>query len=308
LTAVTSAAGNPSPKARLGVDLQVDSKLYAADVKALRISEVAERTGFSPATLRYYESIGLVTAPARSDGGYRVYDERALARLEFVARAKKLGLSLDEVRELARSWDDDECASVQRSMAAFVTAKLDTTDARIAELSAFGEQLRAVLAGLAERPKSGPCDADCACHRAGTEPELLTVLSHPPISPLEDVVRARADCASVSAGPAVPGDPEHAGFDVPIRCALPSGQLSERMAEWHDVVAQASARQSLPDGVRVPGLARPGRAADPARYRRAGLLWVLHLHRAGRTGRVALDVTAPAEAAPLVDELFGAAR
>jgi DNA-binding transcriptional MerR regulator len=51
------------------------------------IGEVAERTGFSASALRYYEDIGLVTPAARSDAGYRLYDDRVLSRLAFVARA-----------------------------------------------------------------------------------------------------------------------------------------------------------------------------------------------------------------------------
>jgi MerR family copper efflux transcriptional regulator len=133
----------------------------------MRISEVAARTGFTPATLRYYETIGLVTAPARTDGGYRLYDDRALARLEFIGRAKRLGLSLDEVRELAAAWDGDECASVQARMAGLVSAKLDAVNARIAELSAFAEQLRSVVVDLSQPPSSGGCDAGCACNSAG---------------------------------------------------------------------------------------------------------------------------------------------
>ncbi len=71
---------------------------------AYRISEVAEKSGFSPATLRYYEQIGVVPATARNEAGYRIYDERSLGRLAFVARAKQLGLSLDEAGDLAQLW------------------------------------------------------------------------------------------------------------------------------------------------------------------------------------------------------------
>ena len=64
----------------------------------LRISEVSERTGFSGPTLRYYEQIGLLPAPERTGAGYRVYGDRDVARLDFIARAKRLGCSLDEIR------------------------------------------------------------------------------------------------------------------------------------------------------------------------------------------------------------------
>src|SRR3954452_9182954 len=93
-------------------------------MQANRISDVAERTGIPATTLRYYEHIGLITAPARTEAGYRVYDDRTVERLAFVARAKQLGLSLDDVRTLVALWDGDECAPVQHEMARLVDAKI----------------------------------------------------------------------------------------------------------------------------------------------------------------------------------------
>ena len=79
----------------------------------LRIADVARRSGFSPATLRYYEEIGVLPAPPRTDGGYRSYDERTLVRLAFISRAKQLGCSLDEIADLSLAWDGGECGPVQ---------------------------------------------------------------------------------------------------------------------------------------------------------------------------------------------------
>ena len=69
-----------------------------------RIQEVSQRSGFSAATLRYYEGIGLVPPVGRTPAGYRVYDDTTLARLAFVARAKQLGCTLDEISELNTAW------------------------------------------------------------------------------------------------------------------------------------------------------------------------------------------------------------
>lgn len=61
-----------------------------AGVSVYTIGEAADRTGFSASTLRYYEGIGLAAPSARTDAGYRLYDDDGLARLAFVARAKQL--------------------------------------------------------------------------------------------------------------------------------------------------------------------------------------------------------------------------
>ncbi|HEX4905904.1 MAG TPA: MerR family transcriptional regulator, partial [Acidimicrobiales bacterium] len=128
-----------------------------------RIAEVAERTGFSAPTLRYYEEIGVVPPAPRSDAGYRVYDDRAIERLAFVARAKRLGCTLEEITDLAVAWDQDECAPVQHRLRSLVTDKLAQTEAQIADLGAFAASLRSTSAVLDAAPLDGPCGDDCGC-------------------------------------------------------------------------------------------------------------------------------------------------
>ncbi|EIE97221.1 MerR family transcriptional regulator [Saccharomonospora glauca] len=66
----------------------------------MRIGEVSARTGLSLRTIRYYEEVGLVTPSARSQGGFRLYTEPDVARLNLVRRMKPLGFQLDEMKEL----------------------------------------------------------------------------------------------------------------------------------------------------------------------------------------------------------------
>jgi DNA-binding transcriptional MerR regulator len=65
----------------------------------VRISELADRVGVPTSTVRYYERIGLLYAPARTGSGYRAYDEDSATRLLFVTRARRLGLSCDQIAE-----------------------------------------------------------------------------------------------------------------------------------------------------------------------------------------------------------------
>ena len=83
-------------------------------MSTLTIGQVAERTGFSASSLRYYEGIGLVVPAARTDAGYRLYDEAAVGRLAFIARAKQLGCTLEEITDLVSIWDGERCGPVQR--------------------------------------------------------------------------------------------------------------------------------------------------------------------------------------------------
>jgi len=80
----------------------------------LRRGELANRTGCNIETVRYYERIGLLPAPPRSDNGFRSYDESHLTRLTFIRRSRELGFTLDEVQDLLRLVDGGHytCAQV----------------------------------------------------------------------------------------------------------------------------------------------------------------------------------------------------
>jgi DNA-binding transcriptional MerR regulator len=66
----------------------------------LQIGQVAERTGLSLRTIRFYEENGLVPPTGRTEGGFRLYSEDDVARLEVIKRMKPLGFSLEEMGEL----------------------------------------------------------------------------------------------------------------------------------------------------------------------------------------------------------------
>ena len=127
------------------------------------IGETAERSGFSASALRYYEGIGLVEPSTRTGSGYRLYDDDTLARLAFIARAKQLGCSLDEITDLVGIWDGERCGPVQRQFHDLVTAKLADTERQIADLTALQDQLRIAAQHLDGPATDGPCSAACAC-------------------------------------------------------------------------------------------------------------------------------------------------
>jgi MerR family copper efflux transcriptional regulator len=93
-------------------------------MESYTIGEVADRSGFSASALRYYEGHGLLEPVGRTDAGYRRYDDTSLERLGFIARAKELGCTLEEISDLAESWTDEECAPVQARLHELVTAKI----------------------------------------------------------------------------------------------------------------------------------------------------------------------------------------
>lgn len=109
----------------------------------LTIGNLARRTGTKVETIRYYERIGLLSAPARTEGNYRAYGHDHLGRLSFVRRARDLGFALDQVRELLNLADqrDQSCEAVD----VIARQHLAEVERKIGDLVALREQLADVI-------------------------------------------------------------------------------------------------------------------------------------------------------------------
>jgi len=107
----------------------------------MNIGQAAERSGLPPKTIRYYEEIGLV-APDRAENGYRDYDETNVHNLRFVQRARALGFSVEECRQLLALYQDRTRSSAD--VKALAREKLHEIDRKIAQM----KELRATLVTL----------------------------------------------------------------------------------------------------------------------------------------------------------------
>lgn len=110
----------------------------------LSIGQLARASGIGVETIRFYEREGLIAVPARTASGYRQYNPDAVDRLGFIRRAKQLGFSLGEIRELlGLAQGDGERARVK----ALAEHKLAGIERRIEEL----RRMRAALAELTQQ-------------------------------------------------------------------------------------------------------------------------------------------------------------
>lgn len=105
------------------------------------VGQAALQSGLPAKTLRYYEEIGLVE-PKRLENGYRDYDEEDLARLKFLGRARSLGFSIDDCRNLLSLCDNKERSS--RDVKQIAKAHLENIERKISEL----ETMKGVLSRL----------------------------------------------------------------------------------------------------------------------------------------------------------------
>jgi MerR family copper efflux transcriptional regulator len=130
----------------------------------MRISELAEASGFAPKTIRYYEGIGLVEPPARTPSGYRDFDGDAVARLSFIGSAQAAGLTLGEIRGIVALRDRGEtpCAHVLE----LLTTRRAEIDQRITQLERLGKELDR-LSARARRLDPDDCDPRRVCHLLG---------------------------------------------------------------------------------------------------------------------------------------------
>jgi len=124
------------------------------EATAMNIGEAASASGVSAKMIRHYESIGLIGAARRTDAGYRVYARQDVQVLQFIHRARVLGFSLDQIRELLALWQDKGRASAD--VRALARAHIEELNRKIAELEAMRRTLERLAASC-----HGDSRSDC---------------------------------------------------------------------------------------------------------------------------------------------------
>jgi len=117
------------------------------------IGELAKETGVPIDTVRYYERNGLLAPAARLASGYRRYGPAEYQRLRFIRRAKALGFSLDDIRQLLALSDQRNVAKVKRA----AQTKLDDIEQRIAELERIRSGLKTLIAACPGHGRAEAC-------------------------------------------------------------------------------------------------------------------------------------------------------
>ena len=105
----------------------------------MQIGQLANATGLTTKTIRYYELNRLLKEPERTESGYRIYGQEDVERLEFVKKAKRLGLSLEEIRDVLQLHAQRQAPCVH--VLALLDQKLDQLDDIMREMDEFRQEL-----------------------------------------------------------------------------------------------------------------------------------------------------------------------
>lgn len=245
-------------------------------------------------TLRFYESAGLLSAQ-RTASGYRIYDDAAVDRLEFISAAKLLGLPLEQIRDLLVVWEQGVCAHVRARLLPLVADGIGDAEHRIAELTAFSARLAKVHEDLLAPAPEGACGPGCGCVPEVTGPVLLELSSLADLGssclPSEDV-----------------GDGQVVWQQAAVACTLSGAEQTGRVDAWQRLLTSATGRAEITDGVRLEFPSDPDLVAAvaglAAAEQKCCAFFDFTLHLTAST--LELTVRAPEAAGPLMAELFGA--
>ncbi|MGW0394791.1 MerR family transcriptional regulator [Streptomyces sp. NPDC003042] len=260
-------------------------------MSTLRISQLAERSGVPASTLRFYETAGLLPAE-RTSSGYRQYGPDAVERLAFISSAKLLGLALEDIRDLLDVRDAGVCAAVRARMVPLVTDRIADADRHSAELAAFSARLADVHQQLSGPAPAGGCGPDCGCTTTKNQAQASA-----PGPVLIELAPIRPQDAA-----------DEPWREAPVACTLGGAELGERTSQWQALIAQATSREEITDGVRLAFPTTPELAAELASLAAAEedccafFDFTLNLAPA----RLTLTVRAPEAAGTLLADLFGA--
>lgn len=255
-------------------------------MNAMRISQLAERSGVPATTLRYYEDAGLLQAD-RTPAGYRVYGDEAVERLRFISAGKHLGLPLEEIRDLLTAWETGTCAEVKAGLRPRITARLAQAAQRGAELQAFTATLHGALEHLDALPdRAGRCDPSCG---------FLTI---------GPAARKPADLLLLPGQHTARHDHKR-WRTARVACSLPTDDMAKRTAAWRDAL-DGAARADISDGLRltVPAGQATAIAELAVAEQQCCPFFDFRLHLDGPV--LHLEVRVPADAADLLAALFTA--
>jgi MerR family copper efflux transcriptional regulator len=165
----------------------VHVRVMAEGGENMRIGELADKSGRTERTLRFYEELGLLVPSSRTKGGFRQYDSNALLRIHWISRLQELGFSLPEIKDfLVEIQENQHAPAMMGDLRTFYAKKLSETRATMARLGALEAELSASIDYLDTCRTCAPATHKTACRACGVDdhaekevPALVAAVQHP---------------------------------------------------------------------------------------------------------------------------------
>lgn len=152
----------------------------------LRVGQLAEQSGKTVRAIHFYEELGLLTPVGRTKGGFRIYEQDALLRIQWIDRLQELGFSLPEIRDfLGDLRAEGSGPAAMHRLRSFYARKLQETQAALARLQSLEAELKESVRYLETCRVCAPDTARAACrtcdehHLPGQAPPLVAAVHDP---------------------------------------------------------------------------------------------------------------------------------
>jgi len=129
--------------------------MLLTDMKSMTIGQVAKLSGVGVETIRFYEREGLLNKPKRRQSGYRVFTPEVVGRIRFIKKAKQLGFSLREIRDLLSLRVDSQATAAD--LKGRVDAKIEEIDERLRDLKRMRSALLRLSKACTGKGPIGEC-------------------------------------------------------------------------------------------------------------------------------------------------------
>ncbi len=131
--------------------------------KMLTVGKAAQKLGLNPQTIYFYERIGLIPYLQRSSSGYRLFEDKDIERLSFIDRAKSLGLSLEEIKEILTLEEKQSLSCCELNYR--LSEKIAQIQEKIIKLQELREELINLLGQCSQRINHSKNNSNCTILR-----------------------------------------------------------------------------------------------------------------------------------------------
>jgi DNA-binding transcriptional MerR regulator len=141
----------------------------------LTVGALARAANVTTKTVRYYDALGLLPPAVRGANGYRYYPAASIGRLQFIKRAQRFGLSLEEISQVMELSEEGRCDVISPALRRLLDQKIAECDRQLAELTDFRRMLSLAVERIAPYAEDAGCGDGTSCSSYASDCDCLTI-------------------------------------------------------------------------------------------------------------------------------------